>query len=332
MTGAGDSATTWLVTGGAGYIGAHVVRALLSANFGVVVLDDLSTGREEFVPGGVPLTRASVLETPAVEATLREHAVDGVIHCAGFKYAGESVRRPLHTWRQNLSGTESLLRAMESVGVPRIVFSGSAAVYGTPSQELVTETTPAAPESPYGESKLAAEQLIRGQVLATADTGAPLIATSLRYFNVVGSADPAVWDVSPYNVLPRVFTGLVEGRAPVINGDDFDTPDGTCIRDYIDVGDVALAHVAAARAFAAGRTLEPVYNLGSGKGTSVRELIDAVLDVSGTSLTPIVGPRRPGDPARIVADGRLASRDLDWAMRHSVRDMVASAWKAHPKD
>ena len=199
MTGAGDSATTWLVTGGAGYIGAHVVRALLAADFGVAVLDDLSTGREEFVPGGVALTRASVLDTPAVEAALREHAVDGVIHCAGFKYAGESVRRPLHTWRQNLSGTESLLRAMESVGVRRIVFSGSAAVYGTPSEELVTEATPTAPESPYGESKLAAELLIRGQVLATALTDAPLAGTSLRYFNVAGSADPAVWDVSPWH-------------------------------------------------------------------------------------------------------------------------------------
>jgi len=323
--------TTWLVTGGAGYIGAHVVRALLAADFGVAVLDDLSTGREEFVPGGVPLTRASVLDTPKVEAALRKHSIDGVIHCAGFKYAGESVRRPLHTWRQNLSGTESLLSAMESAGVTRLVFSGSAAVYGTLRQELVTEATPTAPESPYGESKLAAEQLIRGQVLATAGTGAPLIATTLRYFNVIGSADPAVHDVSPHNVLPRVFTGLVEGRAPIINGDDFDTPDGTCVRDYIDVGDVALAHVAAARALVAGRALEPVYNLGSGKGTSVRELIDAVIDVSGTNLTPIVGPRRLGDPARIVADGGLAARDLDWAMRHSVSDMVASAWKAHPK-
>lgn len=322
---------TWLVTGGAGYIGAHVVRALLDADFGVAVLDDLSTGRVEFLPGGVPFARASVLDTPAVEATLRENSIDGVIHCAGFKYAGESVRRPLHTWRQNLSGTESLLAAMASVGVTRIVFSGSAAVYGTPAEELVTEATPTAPESPYGESKLAAELLIRGQVLATSVTDAPLAGTSLRYFNVVGFADPAVYDVSPYNVLPRVFAGLVEGRPPVINGDDFDTPDGTCVRDYIDVGDVALAHVAAARAFASGLALEPVYNLGSGTGTSVRELIDAVLDVSGTSLAPTVGPRRPGDPARIVADGALATRDLDWAMRHTVRDMVASAWRAHPK-
>jgi len=322
---------SWLVTGGAGYIGAHVVRALLSADFGVAVLDDLSTGREDFLPRGVRFARASVLDTPAVEAALREYDIDGVIHCAGFKYAGESVRRPLHTWRQNLSSTESLLRAMESAGVARMVFSGSAAVYGTPREEVVTEGTPTAPESPYGESKLAAEILIRDQVLATAETDAPLAGTSLRYFNVVGSSDPAVFDVSPYNVLPRVFTGLVEGRAPVINGDDFDTPDGTCVRDYIDVGDVALAHAAAARAFAEGRALAPVYNLGSGTGTSVRELIDAVLEVSGTSLVPTVGPRRPGDPARIVADGALAARDLGWAMRHSVRDMVSSAWKAHPK-
>lgn len=171
------------------------------------------------------------------------------------------------------SGTESLLRAMESAGVARVVFSGSAAVYGTPREELVTEGTPTAPESPYGESKLAAELLIRGQVHATAETEEPLAAASLRYFNVAGSADPTVFDVSPYNVLPQVFTGLVEGRAPVINGEDFDTPDGTCVRDYIDVGDVALAHAAAARAFAAGRAgagLQPRFGRGNERARTHR--------------------------------------------------------------
>lgn len=322
---------TWLVTGGAGYIGSHVVRAFAAAHLVPVVLDDLSTGRAEFIPSGVPFVRASVLDTDAVEAALRELDVTGVVHCAGYKFAGESVKRPLHTWRQNVGGTESLLAAMETVGVTALVFSGSAAVYGTPREELVTEATPDGPESPYGESKLAAELLIRGQAAATASTEMPLRQTSLRYFNVIGSGDPHVYDTSPYNLLPRVFAGLVAGRAPVISGGDYPTPDGTCVRDYVDVGDLALAHVEAAQALAVDRALAAVYNLGSGAGTSVREVMDAIVEVTGTDLKPEVGPRRPGDPARIVADGSLAARDLGWAMRHSVRDMVASAWAAHPK-
>lgn len=321
---------TWLVTGGAGYVGAHVVRAFRDAGIGVAVLDDLSTGRAEFVPGGVPFVRATVLDTEAVAGALREHAVTGVVHCAGYKYAGESVARPVHTWEQNVDGTESVLTAMEATGVTALVFSGSAAVYGTPSTEVVTEATPDAPESPYGESKLAAELLIRGQVAATAAGPAPLHATSLRYFNVIGSGGE-VYDVSPHNLLPRVFVGLLEGRAPVIFGDDYATRDGTCVRDYIDVTDVALGHVEAAHALAAGRDLEPVYNLGSGTGTSVREVMDAILQVTHTDLRPVIGPRRPGDPARIVANGDLASRDLGWAMRHTVSEMVASAWAAHPR-
>jgi UDP-glucose 4-epimerase len=321
---------TWLVTGGAGYIGAHVVRAFRDAGFEIAVLDDLSTGRAEFVPDGIPFVRATVLDTEAVAAALRDHAVTGVVHCAGYKYAGESVARPVHTWQQNVDGTESLLAAMEATDVRMLVFSGSAAVYGTPSVEVVTEATPNAPESPYGESKLAAELLIRGQATATASGPEPLHATSLRFFNVIGSGGD-VYDVSPHNLLPRVFVGLLEGRAPVVNGDDYATPDGTCIRDYIDVTDVALAHVEAARALADGRELEPFYPLGSGMGTSVREVMDAIVEVTRTDLRPIVGPRRPGDPARIVANGDLASRDLGWAMRHTVHEMVASAWAAHPR-
>ena len=322
----------WLVTGGAGYVGAHVVRAFRDAGIGVAVLDDLSTGRAEFVPDGVPFVRATVLDTEAVTAALREHAVTGVAHCAGYKYAGESVARPVHTWEQNVDGTESVLAAMEAAGVSALVFSGSAAVYGTPSVEFVTEETPDAPESPYGESKLAAEVLIRDRVASTASTDAPLRATTLRYFNVIGSGDPTVYDVSPHNLVPRAFAEIVAGRAPVIHGDDYPTPDGTCVRDYIDVGDVALAHVAAARALESGRRLEPIYNLGSGVGTSVRRIMDAIVAATGADLRPTIGPRRPGDPARIVARGDLAARDLGWDMRHTVRDSIAAAWAAHPKD
>lgn len=322
---------TWMVTGGAGYIGAHVVRAFQAAGIAPLVLDDLSSGVSAFVPAGVPFVNASVLDTAAVAAALREHGAVGVVHCAAFKYAGESVKRPVHTYRQNVEGTGALLDAMAQAEVANLVFSSSAGVYGNPPEPLVTEVTPTAPESPYGESKLAAEWLIRGQVRATAASGSPLRATSLRYFNVVGSGFNDIYDASPHNLFPKVFAAIARGEAPVIAGTDYPTADGTCVRDYIHVSDLAHSHVVAAQRLVAGVATEPVYNLGSGAGTSVREIMDAIVETTGTHLTPIDGERRAGDPASIVATGELAARDLDWEMRHTVHDMVASAWRAHPK-
>jgi UDP-glucose 4-epimerase len=314
---------TWLLTGGAGYIGSHVVRALADAGMEPVVIDDLSSGFAQFVPDDVPFVRASLLNAEETEAALREHHVTGVIHVAGFKYAGVSVERPLHTYEQNISATVTLLKAMENTGVDKIVFSSSAATYGTPDVDLVTEETPTAPESPYGETKLVGEWLLRD-----AERASGLKHTSLRYFNVVGSGSPELFDTSPHNLFPIVFDMLYKGETPRINGDDYPTPDGTCVRDYLHVSDLALAHVEAARALEEGRRLEPVYNLGSGEGVSVRQIMDAIRDVTGIDFTPEVRDRRPGDPARIVANGDLAARDLGWAMRHDLRQMVESAWQA----
>ncbi|SFO04974.1 UDP-glucose 4-epimerase GalE [Mycetocola miduiensis] len=314
---------TWLVTGGAGYIGAHVVRAFAEQGIDVVVLDDLSSGHAGFVPEGVPFVRGNILDREIVRSTLGQHAVTGVVHVAGFKYAGVSVQRPLHTYAQNVTGTLVLLEAMAELDIDRMVFSSSAAVYGTPDTDLVTEETPKSPESPYGESKLIGEWLLRDQEVA-----AGLRHTSLRYFNVIGSGYPDVYDTSPHNLLPLVFDALLAGRTPRINGADYPTPDGTCVRDYIHVGDLALSHVAAARRLDAGDDIEPVYNLGSGEGVSVGEIMAAVRDVTGIDFTPEVADRRPGDPARIVASGELAARDLDWRMRHTLVEMVDSAWRA----
>ena len=314
---------SWLVTGGAGYIGAHVVRALQQAGLDPVVLDDLSSGLESFVPDAVPFVRGSILDGQAVLRTIDAHYVTGVIHVAGFKYAGVSVKRPLHTYEQNVTGTATLLAAMADRGVDRIVFSSSAAVYGTPTVELVTESTPCVPESPYGESKLVGEWLLRDQAVASG-----LHHTSLRYFNVVGSRDPSVYDASPHNLFPLVFDALVDGRTPKINGNDYPTPDGTNVRDYLHVSDLAVSHVAAARRLEAGETLEPAYNLGSGDGVSVAQIMTAIAAATGIDFTPEIGPRRAGDPARIVASGELAARDLDWKMRHTLADMVSSAWQA----
>jgi UDP-glucose 4-epimerase len=314
---------TWLVTGGAGYIGAHVIRAFGARGLGCVVVDDLSSGHRAFVPDEVPYVQASILDTDAVVRTITEHDVQGVVHVAAFKYAGVSVQRPLHTYEQNVTGTLSVLSAMQQTGVDKVVFSSSAATYGTPDVDLVTEGTVTTPESPYGESKLIGEWLLRDQ-----QTAVGLQHTSLRYFNVVGSATTDVYDSSPHNLFPLVIEALIEGRTPRINGADYPTPDGTCVRDYIHVADLAVSHVAAAQALIDGRSLEPVYNLGSGEGLSVRQIMDAMARVTGIDFEPEVQGRRPGDPARIVASGDLAARDLDWRMRHSLDDMVASAWEA----
>jgi UDP-glucose 4-epimerase len=311
------------VTGGAGYIGAHVVREFLAAGMPVAVLDDLSTGERGFLPGSVSFTRGTILDGALLERVIDEHDVTGVVHVAGFKYAGVSVQRPLHTYEQNVDGTTVLLAAMQDKGVGRMVFSSSAAVYGTPDVDVVTEDTAKAPESPYGESKLIGEWLLRDQEVA-----AGLRHTSLRYFNVVGSGDPGIRDTSPHNLFPLVFDALVEGRTPRINGDDYPTPDGTAVRDYVHVSDIALAHVEAAKRLDAGEPLERAYNLGSGAGVSVAEIMSAVARVTGIPFEPEVGPRRPGDPPRIVANGDLAARDLAWTMRHSLDEMVASAWAA----
>jgi len=314
-----------LVTGGAGYIGAHVIRALDRAGFDSVVVDDLSSGHREFVPDTVPFIDLNVLHAKQLVDGLADHRIEAVIHLAAFKYAGVSVQRPVHTWRQNVGGTISLLRAMERLEVDAIVFSSSAAVYGTTDVALVTEATPTHPQSPYGESKLVGEWMIRDQAVATG-----LRHTSLRYFNVVGSGEPDLYDSSPHNLFPLVIRALEEGHRPKIFGADYPTPDGTCVRDYVHVADLAEAHVTAVRHLLDGRTLEPVYNLGSGDGVSVRQIMAAVASATAMDFEPELVGRRPGDPARIVASGELAARDLDWKMRHDLDEMVASAWRARP--
>ncbi len=314
---------TWLVTGGAGYIGAHVVRAFAEVDIPAAVLDDVSSGHRRFVPAEVPFVEGSILDTDLVRRTISDHGVTGVVHVAGFKYAGVSVERPLHTFDQNVAGTVSVLRAMRDEGITNMVFSSSAAVFGTPDDDIVTEETPTRPESPYGQSKLIGEWLLTDQ-----EAAAGLNHTSLRYFNVVGSASDDLYDTSPHNLFPLVFEALVDGRVPRINGADYPTPDGTCVRDYIHVADLARSHAVAAQKLEEGQQLEAVYNLGSGTGSSVRQIMDAMADVTGIAFDPQIAPRRPGDPARIVAAGDRAARDLDWMMRHSLTEMVASAWSA----
>lgn len=318
--------TRWLVTGGAGYIGAHVAQALIESGREVTVIDSLASGHREFVPSEAAFVEGSLLDRDAIDSALE--GATGVIHLAGYKYAGESVKHPTHTYTQNVTATVELLEAMREAQVANIVFSSSAGVYGTPSVDRVTEATATTPESPYGETKLIGEWLLWDEAKRAQLAGEAFSPVALRYFNVIGSATGRIRDTSPHNVVPKVLAGLAEGKTPTIFGDDYDTPDGTNVRDYVHVQDVALAHVAAADRLERGLPIERIYNLGSGSGSSTREIIEAILRVAAPDVTAEVGPRRAGDPASIVADGTLAARDLDWQMRYSIDEMIASAVSA----
>jgi len=315
---------TWLVTGGAGYIGAHVVLAMREAGERVVVLDDLSTGDAGRIPG-VPLVVGSVLDGPLVRRTLRERRVTGIVHVAAKKQVEESVRRPLFYYRQNVEGLRVLLEEAGEAGVTDLVFSSSAAVYGAPDVDLVREDTECRPVNPYGTTKLAGERMIAEVAAATG-----LRHATLRYFNVAGTADPALTDRGVSNLVPMVFQRLAEGLPPVVFGGDHATPDGTCVRDFVHVSDVASAHVVAARALAGGRVTALTANIGRGEGTSVREMVETIRTVTGTAdaawSRPVVAPARPGDPARVVASADTIQTVLGWRSRYDVPEMVASAW------
>jgi UDP-glucose 4-epimerase len=316
---------TWLITGGCGYIGAHVVREFLRDGIAVAVLDNLSTGKREFIPAHVPFHHVDLNNKSEIEQVFAKYHVDGVVHLAGYKAAGESVSFPLHTYRENVVGMLNLLEVMTDFGVNKIVFSSSASVYGTPTVETVNEQTPTRPESPYGETKLIGEQLLRNLERNE------LRHTSLRYFNVIGSGNNSIYDTSAHNLLPLVFNALQSDTSPQIFGDTYPTPDGTCIRDYVHVSDVAKAHVSAAKLLEDVHRVHDVrlvYNLGSGAGTSVKEIITTIAEVTELPCTPIIMPPRQGDPPRIVADSTLAGKHLDWKMRYTLAETVQSAWIA----
>lgn len=315
---------TWLLTGGAGYIGSHIILALQRAGKDVVVLDDLSTGYRAFVPEGVPLVEGSVTDRAAVDRAL-DHDVTGIVHLAGWKYAGVSVDRPLHFYRENVTGMQVLLEAVVDRGIERFVFSSSSSVYGTPAEEIVDEDAVVGrPESPYGESKLISEWLLRDVAHVTPG----LRHTSLRYFNVVGSGPPHLADHSPYNLFPLVLGAVAEGRRPAVFGTDYPTRDGSCIRDYVHVVDLADAHVAAASRLDDGLPCGQAYNVGRGEGVSVLEIMDTVRRVTGIDFEPERHERRPGDPARIVGSTARIERDFGWRATHGLDEMVASAWAA----
>ncbi|MFD6416491.1 UDP-glucose 4-epimerase GalE [Streptomyces sp. NPDC060194] len=314
---------TWLITGGAGYIGSHVVRAMTGAGERAVVYDDLSTGRADRVPADVPLVTGSTLDRPLLSRTIAEHGVTGVVHLAAKKQVGESVELPLHYYRENVEGLRGLLDAVVAGDVRSFVFSSSAAVYGSPDVDLVTEETPTLPINPYGETKLTGEWLVRA-----AGRAYGVATANLRYFNVAGAAAPELADTGVFNLIPMVFEKLTAGRAPLVFGADYPTPDGTCVRDYIHVSDIARAHVAAARHLSAagGDAGDLTLNIGRGEGVSVREMMDLIAEVTGHAVEPLVTDRRPGDPPRVVASADRVAATLGWKAQYGVRAMIESAW------
>ena len=312
----------WLVTGGAGYIGAHVVRALLGSGRDAVVVDDLSTGMAHRVPAEVELLHGSVLDTEFLTEAMRRVRPTGVIHLAAKKSPTESMADPLLYARENVGGVLSLLQALRATAGTRVVFSSSCSVYGTPQLQLVDEDAPTTPENPYGDSKLYGERVLTASAHAY---GFGLV--NLRYFNVVGAADPELRDTGRHTLVPLTLEALRAGAAVRVFGGDYPTADGTCVRDYVDVEDVAEAHVRAAEALEAGARIT-TYNVGRGAGSSVLEVLQTVTAVSGVPVRYEIVGRRPGDPVRVVGRVDRIARELGWTAKRDLLDMVRSAWYA----
>ncbi|MFD7572729.1 UDP-glucose 4-epimerase GalE [Streptomyces sp. NPDC059810] len=308
----------YLVTGGAGYVGGGVAAHLRERGHRVTVLDDLSTGFAEAVPAGAEFVEGRV----QAAARWLDASYDGVLHFAAFSQVGESVAKPEKYWENNVGGTMALLAAMRSAGVRRLVFSSTAATYGEPETVPITETAPTAPTSPYGASKLAVDHMIGGECTAHG-----LAAVSLRYFNVAGAYGSLGERHAPEShLVPLVLQVALGAREAIsVYGDDYPTPDGTCVRDYIHVADLAEAHLLALDAMTAGEHL--VCNLGNGNGFSVREVVETVRKVTGHPIPEITAPRRAGDPAVLVASAEAARERLGWTpSRPDLADVVADAW------
>jgi UDP-glucose 4-epimerase len=319
-----DARMSWLVTGGAGYIGAHVVKALVDSGYDVVVVDNLSAGLASRVPPDLPLIQGSLLDAELRSRVFDNHEITGVVHLAAKKRVDESVEQPSLYYRENVEGLRLLLDSCVAANVPSFLFSSSAAVYGETDVLPIVEDSPCAPVSPYGQTKLAGEWLTHA---VGAAAGMPTVA--LRYFNVAGAGRPELADRAGMNLVPMLLRAIAGGTSPEIFGSDYPTPDGTCVRDYIHVVDVAEAHVAAVRRLVDGSIDEPLtLNIGTGLGVSVREMVDTALRVTGSDLRPVLKPRRPGDPPAVVAAVDRAAKLLQWEARFSVDEMVESAWQA----
>ncbi|CAN2169298.1 GalE UDP-glucose 4-epimerase [Candidatus Nanopelagicaceae bacterium] len=316
---------TWLLTGGAGYIGTHIADEFIRNGKSVVIVDSLYQGLESRITFlrakhgvEIPFIKCDIRDYNEIENVIREYKVDGIVHTAALKAVGESMEKPDEYFQVNLDATKELIEIAKRSGVKKFIFSSTAAVYGSPdSMEPCKEDGPKAPISPYGDSKYQAESSVTAFINEPGNHG-----TSLRFFNVVGAAAPELLDNSVENLVPIVLGKLNKGEAPVIFGTDYPTTDGTCIRDYVDVRDIARAHLAAANATT---KLPPAMNIGTGRGASVREIIKLVLDATKKSDTAVIeNPRRAGDPAFLCADVTLAKSAMGFESQYSLEASIRS--------
>ncbi len=310
-----------LVTGGAGYIGAHVCEVLTADGYEVRVFDDFSNGLKRRIAGRFSdLFEGDVTDREALLKALE--GIDGVIHLAAKKAVEESVANPLKYYSNNVGGTLNLLAAMSLRGVKKLVFSSSAAVYSPNDKPAIEESDPTVPLSPYGATKLLSEQ-----VISNVSKAEGISAISLRYFNVVGSSRVEYGDNSKDNLVPKVFAAYKRGDRPEIYGSDYPTKDGTCIRDYIHVGDLAEAHLAAYKKVER-ELVDEVYNVGSGTGYSVKEMMDQMAKSMGVDLNPKYSPRRAGDSPQLISSTAKIERELGWKPKATLEEMIESAWAA----
>ena len=317
-----------LISGGAGYIGSHAVQKLIEAGHSIVVLDNLSCGHRTAVPRTVPFYQTDLKETGKIEEILRKHQIQAVMHFAALISVGESVQKPLLYYRNNTAGAISLLEAMERVGIKRFVFSSTAATYGEPEETPIYETTKQLPINPYGRSKWFVEQILRD--IAAVDPEFGFVA--FRYFNVAGASNDATIgeDHQPEtHLIPLVLFAAMGKREKItVFGTDYPTPDGTCIRDYVHVNDLVAAHVLGIEALESGDAR--FYNLGIGRGYSVKEILDAATKVTNTEIPVVFGDRREGDPARLFANSDKVQQELGWKPQHTdIDEIIASAWHWH---
>ena len=320
---------TWLLTGGAGYIGAHIADEFIRAGKSVVIYDSLYQGLEHRISYlrthhkvEIPFIKADIRDYNELENVIRTHKIDGVVHTAALKAVGESMEKSDEYFQVNLEATTELIAIAKRNNVKKFIFSSTAAVYGSPdSMDPCKEDGPKAPISPYGDSKYQAESAVTAFINTPGNHG-----TSLRFFNVVGAAAPELLDNSVENLVPIVLGKLNKGEAPTIFGTDYPTPDGTCIRDYVDVRDIARAHLAAANATT---KLPDTMNIGTGRGASVREIIKLVLEATNKTDTQVIeSPRRAGDPAFLCADIDLAKSAMGFTSKYSLEESIRSLFES----
>lgn len=317
---------TWLITGGLGYIGSHVAHLLTKNNIPVIILDSLINGNRKFAPTGIPLIEGDINDTNLMLKIASNHNnIIGIIHLAAFKNASLSIQQPLLNYKNNICGTLSMLELINNTDIKYLIFASSAAIYGNCKNKFIKETDLKVPISPYGKSKLICENLIKDY----ARTNDKFKYVSLRYFNVAGSGCSKIYDKSNHNLIPILIQNILKKENPIIYGHQYDTPDKTCIRDYIHINDLSEVHLNVIKLLYSNKKLHNAYNLGSSIGISVKEIIQHASNALKIQLQPRYLSKRRGDSSKIIANTELAQKDLSFKVHYSIKDIILSAYRSY---